>query len=115
MDGSKALSVISAANKARTAALSGEPTGGAHADVEIQIALASEGRWTNLIGGLPVRVGGAVVGAVAAGSGNGTQDLAVARAGAAAIAGADMFDAFVPMGAEDTGIVRGSHPEKVRG
>jgi glc operon protein GlcG len=115
MDGSKALSVISAANKARTAALSGEPTGGAHADVEIQIALASEGRWTNLIGGLPIRVGGAIVGAVAAGSGNGTQDLAVARAGAAAIAGADMFDTFVPMGAEDTGIVRGSHPDRVRG
>lgn len=115
MDGAKALSVISAATKARTAALSGEPTGGAHADVEIQIALASEGRWTNLIGGLPIRIGGAIVGAVAAGSGNGTQDLAVARAGAAALAGADMFERFVPMGAEDTGIVRGSHPDKVRG
>ncbi len=115
MDGSKALSVISATNKARTAALSGEPTGGAHADVEIQIALASESKWTNLIGGLPVRVDGSIVGAVAAGSGTGAQDLAVARAGAAAIAGADMFAHFVPMGAEDTGIVRGSHPEKVRG
>jgi glc operon protein GlcG len=115
MDGSKALSVISAPNKARTAALSGEPTGGAHADVEIQIALASESKWTNLIGGLPIRVEGIVVGAVAAGSGTGAQDLAVARAGAAAIAGADMFVRFAPMGAEDTGIVRGSHPNKVRG
>ena len=115
MDGSKALSVISATTKARTAALSGEPTGGAHADVEIQIALASDSRWTNLIGGLPIRVGGMVVGAVAAGSGTGSQDLAVARAGAAAIAGADMFEDFTPMGAEDTGIVRGSHPETVRG
>jgi glc operon protein GlcG len=115
MDGSKALSVISATNKARTAALSGEPTGGAHADVEIQIALASENKWTNLIGGLPIRVGGIVVGAVAAGSGTGAEDLAVARAGAAAIDGADMFEGFVPMGAEDTGIVRGSHPDKVRG
>lgn len=115
MDGSKALSVISATNKARTAALSGEPTGGAHADVEIQIALASENKWTNLIGGLPIRVGGIVVGAVAAGSGTGAEDLAVARAGAAAIDGADMFEGFVPMGAEDTGIVRGSHPDRVRG
>jgi len=114
MDGSKAISVISATNKARTAALSGEPTGGAHADVEVQIALASEGKWTNLIGGLPVKVGGVVVGAVAAGSGTGSQDLAVARAGAAAIAGADMFEDFVPMGAEDTGIVRGSHPAQIR-
>jgi uncharacterized protein GlcG (DUF336 family) len=114
MDGSKAMSVISSTNKARTAALSGEPTGGAHADVEMQIALAHECRWTNLIGGLPIRVHGIVVGAVAAGSGTGAQDLAVARAGAAAIPGADMFDDFVPMGAEDTGIIRGSAPHPVR-
>lgn len=115
MDGSKALSVISTRNKAVTAALSNEPTGGAHADVELQVTLAQENKWTNLIGGLPIRVDGFVLGAVAAGSGTGTQDLAVARAGAAAIAGADMFADFKPMGAEDTGIIRGSHPEKVRG
>lgn len=110
MDGSKAMSVTSSTNKARTAALSGEPTGGAHADVEMQIALAHECRWTNLIGGLPIRIDGCVIGAVAAGSGSGSQDLAVARAGAAAIAGADMYDAFVPMGAEDSGIIRGKPP-----
>lgn len=115
MDGSKAISVISATTKARTAALSGEPTGGAHADVELQIALASDSKWTNLIGGLPISVKGMVIGAVAAGSGTGAEDLAVARAGAAAIHGADMYDGFKPMGAEDTGIIRGSHPEKVRG
>jgi glc operon protein GlcG len=56
-----------------------------------------------------------VLGAVAAGSGTGLQNLAVARAGAAAIEGADMFVAFQPMGAEDTDIIRGSHPERVRG
>lgn len=115
MDGSKALSVISTRNKAVTAALSNEPTGGAHADVELQVTLAQESKWTNLIGGIPIRVDGFVLGAVAAGSGTGTQDLAVARAGAAAIAGAEMFLDFKPMGAEDTGIIRGSHPEKVRG
>jgi uncharacterized protein GlcG (DUF336 family) len=114
MDGSKAISVVSATAKARTAALSGEPTGGAHADVELQIALASDNQWTNLIGGLPISVAGVVVGAVAAGSGTGAQDLAVARAGAAAIHGADMHEAFSPMGAEDTGIIRGSAPAKVR-
>jgi uncharacterized protein GlcG (DUF336 family) len=114
MDGSKAMSVISSINKARTAALSGEPTGGAHADVEMQIALAHECHWTNLIGGLPIRVRGIIVGAVAAGSGTGAQDLAVARAGAAALAGADMFEDFVPMGAEDTGIIRASSPHPVR-
>ncbi|WP_341678081.1 heme-binding protein [Niveibacterium sp. SC-1] len=110
MDGSKALSVISSRNKAVTAALSNAPTGGAHADVELQVTLASENQWTNLIGGLPIRVGDHVLGAVAAGSGTGTQDLAVARAGAAAIAGAHMFEEFEPMGAEDTGIIRGQAP-----
>lgn len=115
MDGSKALSVISTRNKAVTAALSNEPTGGAHADVELQVTLAQENKWTNLIGGLPIRVDGFVLGAVAAGSGTGTQDLAVARAGAAAIVGAEMFRDFVPMGAEDTGIIRGSSPETLRG
>lgn len=110
MDGSKALSVISSRNKAVTAALSAEPTGGAHADVELQVTLASESKWTNLIGGLPIVVDGHVLGAVAAGSGSGQQDLAVARAGAAAIAGADMFPDFRPMGSEDSGLFRGVLP-----
>ncbi|WP_257165814.1 heme-binding protein [Bradyrhizobium sp. SRS-191] len=108
MDGSKGLSVTSSINKARTSALSGSPTGGAHADVEIQVTLAHESRWTNLIGGLPICVDGFILGAVAAGSGSGAQDLAVARAGAAAIPGADMYIDFEPMGAEDSGIVRGT-------
>jgi glc operon protein GlcG len=111
MDGSKGLSVTSSINKARTSALSGSPTGGAHADVEIQVTLAHENRWTNLIGGLPIRVNGFILGAVAAGSGSGAQDLAVARVGAAAIPGADMCVDFKPMGAEDTGIIRGPKPE----
>ena len=49
MDGSKGLSVTSSINKARTSALSGGPTGGAHADVEIPVTPAHEDRWTNLI------------------------------------------------------------------
>ncbi|MBZ9939408.1 heme-binding protein [Mesorhizobium sp. BR1-1-16] len=114
MDGSKALSVISATNKAVTAALSGVPTGGAHADVELQVSMASDCRWTNLIGGIPVMVDGLILGAVAAGSGTGPEDLQVARAGAAVIEGANMFEDFVPMGAEDTGIIRGSAPDPVR-
>jgi glc operon protein GlcG len=63
MDGSKGLSVTSSINKARTSALSGVPTGAAHADVEIQVTLAHESRWTNLIGGLPIRVDGFILGA----------------------------------------------------
>ncbi|MDI3564623.1 heme-binding protein [Bradyrhizobium sp. Arg816] len=62
MDGSKGVSVTSSINKARTSALSGSPTGGAHADVEIQVTLAHENRWTNLIGGLPIRADGFISG-----------------------------------------------------
>ena len=80
MDGSKALSVISTRNKAVTAALSNEPTGGAHADVELQVTLAQENKWTNLIGGLPIRVDGFVLGAVAAGSGTGIAVITSVRA-----------------------------------
>ncbi len=108
MDGSKALSVISSRAKAVTAALSGTPTGGANADVELQISLASEGRWTNLIGGLPIVVDGLLVGAIGSGSGTGLEDLQVSRAGARAIEGAEMFEDFAPKGAEDTGYIRGA-------
>jgi hypothetical protein len=82
-----------------------------HADVEIQIGLATQGKWTNLLGGMPIKVNGLVVGAIGAGSGTGDQDLAVARAGAAAIGGAEMFPDFQPMGAEDTGMIRGTAPK----
>jgi len=102
MDGSRAQSVTSTRSKAVTAALSNAPTGGVAADVELQLAAAMD-QWTNLLGGMPIRVDGYVLGAVAAGSGTGTEDLAVARAGAAAIPGADMFSDFTPMGAEDSG------------
>ncbi len=37
MDGARGLSVTSSINKARTAALSGDPTGSATADVEMQV------------------------------------------------------------------------------
>jgi uncharacterized protein GlcG (DUF336 family) len=102
MDGSLAQAVKSTRNKAVTAALSSVPTGGVTADVEAQVAAAMDG-WTNLLGGMPISVDGFVVGAVAAGSGTGAQDLAVARAGAAAVPGADMFTDFTPRGAEDSG------------
>ncbi|MEC9432308.1 MAG: amidase family protein [Pseudomonadota bacterium] len=98
MDGAKAPSWISTRNKAAPSALSAAPTGGAHAGAELQAALAHESRWTDLIGGLPIMVDGLAPGAVAAGSGTGTQVFAVARAGAAAIPGADLFEAFRPMG-----------------
>jgi uncharacterized protein GlcG (DUF336 family) len=88
MDGGKFLSATSALNKARTAASTRQPTGGAHAEVEVKLAIATDGGFTNLKGGLPVTLGGHCVGAIGVGSGTGEQDAEVGRAALAAI-GAD--------------------------
>jgi uncharacterized protein GlcG (DUF336 family) len=102
MDGAKFHSVGSSTMKAQGAVAQMAPTGGVHADVEMQVTLAMQGRYTNLLGGLPLVVDGQLVGGIGAGSGTGPQDLAVARAGAAAL-GASLFADFVPQGLEDTG------------
>jgi len=52
------------------------------------LALATDGKLTNLLGGLPVIVDGHVIGAVGVGSGTGEQDLEVAKAAIAALPGA---------------------------
>jgi glc operon protein GlcG len=88
MDGGKFLSATSALNKAKTAASTRQPTGGAHAEIEIKLAVATGGGFTNLKGGLPVIIGGHCVGAIGVGSGTGEQDAEVGRAALAAI-GAD--------------------------
>lgn len=91
MDGAKPLSVASAHAKAMTAASGRAPTGGAAADVEVKLALAQGLRHTNLRGGLPIVVDGRCIGAIGVGSGTGDQDVEVARAGLAALAGAQAF------------------------
>jgi glc operon protein GlcG len=88
MDGAKFLSATSALNKARTAASTRAPTGGAHAEVEVKLAIATGGGFTNLKGGVPIILNGHCVGAIGVGSGTGEQDAEVARAALAAI-GAD--------------------------
>jgi glc operon protein GlcG len=102
MDGAKFHSVGSSTMKAQGAVAQRAPTGGVTADVETQVTLAMQGRYTNLLGGLPLVVAGQIVGGIGAGSGTGQQDLAVARAGAVAI-GAELFEGFVPRGLEDSG------------
>lgn len=102
MDGAKFHSVGSSTMKAQTAVAQGSPTGGVHADVETQVTLAMQGKFTNLLGGIPLVIAGKIVGGIGAGSGTGPQDLAVARAGAAEI-GAELFSGFVAAGLEDTG------------
>jgi len=85
MDGAKVLSQISATQKAVTAASSRAATGGAAEDLALKLALATDGRVTNLKGGLPIVVDGQCVGAIGVGSGTGEQDVAVAEAGIAAL------------------------------
>jgi glc operon protein GlcG len=88
MDGAKFLSIRTAQRKALTAADRRTATGGLEPGHELQLALVTGGRLTNLKGGLPIIVGGQVLGAVGVSSGSGEEDLEVARAGLAAIPGA---------------------------
>ncbi|MEE2971480.1 MAG: heme-binding protein [Pseudomonadota bacterium] len=91
MDRAKFLSIQSSHYKAITAVSSGVPTGGVDADVEMKLAHASSGQLVNLKGGVPIIVDGMLIGGIGVGSGTGEQDLEVAKAGIAAIAGATAF------------------------
>jgi uncharacterized protein GlcG (DUF336 family) len=85
MDGSRVLSIDTATRKAMTAAATGAPTGNLPPENEVRLGLASDGRMTNLKGGLPIIIDGFVVGGIGVGSGTGDQDLQVAQAGLAAL------------------------------
>jgi glc operon protein GlcG len=88
MDGSKFLSIDSAMRKAITAVSSRAPTGNVPADLDMKLASATSGKLVNLKGGVPIVVDHLVIGGIGVGSGTGDQDLEVAKAGLAAIAGA---------------------------
>ncbi len=89
MDGAKVLSIDSATMKAKTAASSRVPTGGIpDAVLEGRLVAATQGKLTNLKGGFPIVVDGKVIGAIGVGSGTGEQDIEVALAGLAVLAGA---------------------------
>ncbi|HWU61312.1 MAG TPA: heme-binding protein [Ensifer sp.] len=88
MDGAKFTSMHTATSKAITAASLNAPTGGMSPEFGTAAGLASQGRVTHLKGGLPIRFGGLLAGAIGVGSGTGDQDVEVGRAALAAI-GAD--------------------------
>ncbi len=92
MDGAKVLSIESAMRKATTAASSRGPTGGIRGELEFRLAHATGGRLTNLKGGLPIIVDGITIGGIGVGSQTGEEDLEVAKAGVAALAGAATFE-----------------------
>jgi uncharacterized protein GlcG (DUF336 family) len=95
MDGAKFLSIRTSLRKAMTAASQRAPSGQAtHAvhhdegDHAVRIGLVTGGRLTRLEGGLPIVVGDDLVGAIGVSSGSSEEDVAVATAGVAVIAGA---------------------------
>lgn len=92
MDGAFVQSIDTSLRKAMTAASYGIPTGGIEPGIDLKLAIATEGRRINLPGGLPIVIDGQVAGAIGVGSGTGEQDLICARAGIAAIKGAQRFD-----------------------
>lgn len=92
MDGAFVLSNDSSLKKAKTAAIYGQITGQMDDAIAIKLALATDGMRINLPGGVPIIVDGHVVGGIGVGSGTGAQDLEVAKAGIAAIEGAQKFD-----------------------
>lgn len=91
MDGGRFMSIRSSQRKAMTAANSGRPTGGLAADMEMKLALATDGDMVNLKGGLPIIVDGQVIGGIGVGSGTGEQDLEVANEALKAFSGAAIF------------------------
>jgi glc operon protein GlcG len=85
MDGAKVLSIDSATRKAMTAASGRVPTGGVAEAIEAKLAFATQGKLTNLNGGLPIEIDGHMIGAIGVGSGTGDQDVEVAKAGVASL------------------------------
>ena len=92
MDGAFVLSNDSSLKKAKTAAFYGQLTGGMDDAIAIKLALATDGNRINLPGGVPIVVDGHIIGGIGVGSGTGAQDLEVAKAGIAALEGAQNFD-----------------------
>jgi uncharacterized protein GlcG (DUF336 family) len=88
MRGARFLSLKSARAKAQTAASTGAQSTKIPEGMRVAIGQATGGAVTGLAGGLPIWVGGALVGGVGVGSGTGIQDIEVAEAMLAAI-GAD--------------------------
>ena len=85
MDGAKTMSIRTSQKKAVSAASHRQPSGQLVPDLELKLALATDGGLTNLEGGFPIVIDGVCVGAIGVGSGTGAQDCEVARAGLAAL------------------------------
>lgn len=85
MDGAKFLSLTTATHKAQSAASHRRPTTEIDAELAMSLALASNGKLTNMAGGLPIVIDGVCVGGIGIGSAPDDEDVDIARAGLAAI------------------------------
>ncbi len=85
MDGAKTMSIRTSQKKAISAASHRQPSGQLKPELEVKMAIATDGGLTNLEGGFPIMIEGICVGAIGVGSGTGAQDCEVARAGLAAL------------------------------
>jgi glc operon protein GlcG len=94
MDGAKLSSVAVAINKACTSAIRRKPSGAAldgdqpSVLLSLALAISTKAAQTPIRGGVPLEVDGECVGAIGVSNGTEDQDVEVARAGAAALAGA---------------------------
>lgn len=89
MDGAKLLSMRTATAKAMSAASHRRPTTEIDAEIAPSLAVASGGLLTNMAGGLPIVIDGICVGGIGIGSAPDAEDVAIARAGLAAIGAAE--------------------------
>jgi glc operon protein GlcG len=78
------------------------------------VTVAQENKWTNLVGGIPIRVEVFVLGAIGVGTGTGAQDLKVARAALPQSSARTCSLDFKPIDAEDTGGAPHSVDKKAR-
>ena len=71
---------VTSKKKAQTAASTRRPTGWMPATLAIELPLASDGLLTNVAGGLPIKVNGAVIGGLGVAGGTVEQDAEIAIA-----------------------------------
>ncbi len=85
MDGARFFSGRTTIKKAITSASQRLPSGYAPEKDVISMQIRMDGDFTNVPGGFPIKVGGQVIGAVAAGGAKIEQDVIVAKAALAAL------------------------------
>jgi uncharacterized protein GlcG (DUF336 family) len=84
MDGAPPFAFDSVVKKARTAAYIGQPSGQLPADIGMNLAVSIPD-FSNLPGGFPIVMNAEILGGIAAGGGPVELDIAIAKAGIAAI------------------------------